>query len=106
MTTKIKRHSHNEEFGGYMEILITYILIINVFALFVSGYDKSAAIHNRRRIPEKSLFLLAVIGGSVGIYASMFLFRHKTRHISFMLGIPMIIAMQLALVWMFYLKNN
>lgn len=89
-----------------MEILITYILIINVFALCVSGYDKSAAIHNRRRIPEKFLFLLAVIGGSVGIYASMFLFRHKTRHISFMLGIPMIIAMQLALVWMFYLKNN
>lgn len=89
-----------------MEILITYILIINVFALFVSGYDKSAAIHDRRRIPEKFLFLLAVIGGSVGIYASMFLFRHKTRHISFMLGIPMIIAMQLALVWMFYLKNN
>lgn len=89
-----------------MEILIIYILIINVLAFCVSGYDKSAAIHNRIRIPEKSLFLLAVIGGSVGIYASMFLFRHKTKHVSFMLGIPAIIAIQIALVWLFYLKNN
>ncbi|NLE25992.1 MAG: DUF1294 domain-containing protein [Clostridiaceae bacterium] len=88
-----------------MEILIIYILIINVAAFCISGYDKSAAINNRRRIPEKTLFLLAVIGGSVGLYASMFLFRHKTKHASFMLGIPMIIAIQLALALLLYFKN-
>ncbi len=89
-----------------MELLITYILIVNVVAFCVSGFDKSAAIHNRSRIPEKILFLLAAIGGSVGIYASMFFFRHKTKHGSFMLGIPTIIVIQIALVWIFYLKNN
>lgn len=89
-----------------MELLIIYILIINVVAFCVSGLDKSAAIHNRSRVPEKTLFLLAAIGGSVGIYASMFLFRHKTKHVSFMLGIPMIIAIQIIFVWIFYIKNN
>jgi len=89
-----------------MEILINYIIIINALAFCVSGFDKYAAVHNYRRIPEKTLFLLAAIGGSLGIYSSMLLFRHKTRHISFMLGIPIIIAIQLALVWMFYLKNH
>ncbi len=89
-----------------MELLITYILIINVAAFCVSGFDKSAAIHHRSRIPEKTLFLLAAIGGSVGIYASMFFFRHKTKHLSFMLGIPTIILIQIALVWFFYIRNN
>lgn len=89
-----------------MELLTTYILIINMTAFCVSGIDKSAAIHNRGRIPEKTLFLLAVIGGSVGIYASMFLFRHKTKHISFMIGIPAIILIQIALFWIFYVINN
>ena len=89
-----------------MEIRITYIIIINAVAFCVSCFDKSAAVHNRRRIPEKTLFLLAAIGGSVGIYASMFLFRHKTRHVSFLLGIPLIIGIQLALACLIYLKNN
>jgi len=88
-----------------MEILITYIIIINALAFCVSGFDKYAAVHNYRRIPEKTLFLLAAIGGSLGIYISMLLFRHKTRHISFMLGIPIIIAIQLDLAWMFYIRN-
>lgn len=87
-----------------MEELIIYILIINVVSFCASGLDKSAAIHNRRRIPEKTLFFLAAIGGSVGIYASMFLFRHKTKHISFMLGIPVIILIQIALVYFLYQK--
>jgi len=89
-----------------MKILIIYIIIINALAFCVSGFDKYAAVRNRGRISEKTLFLLAAIGGSLGIYASMLLFRHKTRHVSFMLGIPTIIAMQLALVWVLYIKNN
>ncbi|MGI6085818.1 MAG: DUF1294 domain-containing protein [Acetivibrionales bacterium] len=88
-----------------MEFLMTYILIINTVAFCLSGIDKSASIHNRRRIPEKALFLLAAIGGSLGIYASMFFFRHKTRHISFMIGIPAIIIIQIALTWIFYLQK-
>jgi uncharacterized membrane protein YsdA (DUF1294 family) len=82
-----------------MKTLIIYIIIINILSFLVSGFDKTAAIYNWRRIPEKTLFLLAAIGGSVGIYASMLLFRHKTRHVSFMLGIPTIIVIQMALVW-------
>ncbi|MGI6123740.1 MAG: DUF1294 domain-containing protein [Acetivibrionales bacterium] len=88
-----------------MELFSTYILIINMVAFCVSGFDKSASIHNRRRIPEKTLFILAIIGGSVGIYASMYFFRHKTKHLSFIIGIPAIILIQLALVWIFFIKK-
>lgn len=77
-----------------------------MLAFFVSGFDKSAAIHNRYRVPEKTLFILAILGGSVGLYISMFMFRHKTKHASFMLGIPAIIIIQIVLAWFYFLKNK
>lgn len=74
------------------------ILIYNLLALLVMGYDKYQAVKRRWRVPEATLFLLALTGGSPGILAGMFLFRHKIRHKAFKLGIPLIIVVQWWLV--------
>lgn len=78
-----------------------YLLIANVLAFGVSAFDKYAAKRRgMRRVPEKTLFLLALLGGAAGLYVSMRLFRHKTHHRKFMVGIPVILIAQVALaVW-------
>ena len=62
------------------------------------GADKWKARHDNWRVPEKTLFLSAILGGSVGALAGMYLFRHKTKHLSFTIGMPVILALQIALV--------
>lgn len=81
--------------------LMTYLAAVNVVAFAVYGADKRRAKKERRRVPEKTLFLLAAIGGSLGAWAGMYAFRHKTRHWYFVWGIPAILAAQMALtVWL------
>jgi len=60
-----------------------------------------ASKHRKTRIPETTLLLLAALGGSLGLYLSMYLFRHKTKHAKFFLGVPAILLIQLALIWYF-----
>jgi len=84
-------------------ILFYYLCIINLLAALASLIDKMAAIRNRRRVPERTLLLLAIIGGSFGLYLSMYLFRHKTKHPKFYLGVPAIMIVQLFIAyWLFY----
>ncbi len=66
-----------------------YLLIVNVAAFAVYGADKLRARRGRWRVPEKTLFLLAIIGGSVGALLGMWCFHHKTRHWCFRYGIPL-----------------
>ncbi|MBC8569725.1 DUF1294 domain-containing protein [Zongyangia hominis] len=80
----------------------TAVGVMNLIAFFVCGWDKRAARKHRRRTPEKTLFLLAALGGSVGLYVGMLLFRHKTRHWYFMAGVPLIILAQAALLVLFH----
>ena len=81
--------------------LLLYLAAVNVVAFAVYGADKRRAKKGQRRVPEKTLFLLAIIGGSVGALAGMRVFRHKTRHWYFVWGIPAILAAQMALaVWL------
>jgi len=81
--------------------LLGYLVLVNLIAFTVYGADKRRARKDRRRVPEKTLFLLAIIGGSVGAFAGMRLFRHKTRHWYFVWGIPAIMVLQIALgVWL------
>ena len=81
--------------------LLLYLAAVNVVAFAVYGADKRRAKKERHRVPEKTLFLLAVIGGSVGALAGMRVFRHKTRHWYFVWGIPAILAAQIVLaVWL------
>jgi uncharacterized membrane protein YsdA (DUF1294 family) len=68
------------------------------------GIDKAKAKNRQRRVSEKTLFLLALVGGSVGIYAGMKKFRHKTKHKSFAIGIPLMIVIQFT-VLVFILLN-
>ncbi len=72
-----------------------YLAAVNLLTFALMGIDKSKARHGKRRIPEKTLFLSALIGGSVGAIAGMFSFRHKTRHWYFVVGLPAILLLQL-----------
>ena len=81
--------------------LLIYLAAVNVIAFVVYGADKRRAKKDKRRVPEKTLFLLAIIGGSAGAFAGMRIFRHKTRHWYFVWGIPAILAVQIALaLWL------
>ena len=71
-------------------ILLFYLLIINVIGLAIMGMDKSKAKRHAWRIPESSLFLVSLLGGSIGTWAGMYLFRHKTKHWYFVIGMPVI----------------
>ena len=85
---------------GFLAALV-YLALVNVIAFAVYGADKRRAKKDKRRVPEKTLFLLVIIGGSVGALAGMYTFRHKTRHWYFVWGIPAILAVQIALaVWL------
>ena len=78
-----------------------YLALVNLVAFVVYGADKRRARRDRRRVSEKTLFLLALAGGSAGAWAGMYTFRHKTRHWYFVWGIPAILLAQIALgVWL------
>ena len=78
-------------------LLMIYLVIINLIAFLTFGADKRRARRDRRRVRESTLFLLAAIGGSIGALRGMYVFRHKTRHWYFCVGIPAILILQIAL---------
>lgn len=81
-----------------MEIaLLLYLVIINAAALLLMLADKRRARKNLWRIPERTLLLCAALGGSLGSLAGMYLFRHKTLHPKFTIGVPLILAAQVIL---------
>lgn len=79
------------------KLLLIYLLIINALGCILMLADKIKARKNRWRIPEATLFLVAAIGGSIGSLAGMYLFRHKTRHLSFTVGMPLILVAQIVI---------
>ena len=81
----------------FLKILLGYLLAISVISIIVCIYDKIAAKHNpKHRTREATLLLLSALGGSVAMLITMLLIRHKTKHLKFMIGIPLIIALQAA----------
>lgn len=84
-----------------LKLVIIYLLVLTLATFIVCGIDKFAAKKQMRRVPEKTLFLLSAIGGSVGMFAGMLTFRHKTQHWYFKFGIPAIIIGQVVLVLLF-----
>lgn len=91
--------------GSPWTLLVGYLLIINLVAFFMMWSDKRRAKKEGvRRIPEKRLFLTALLGGSVGAILGMRTFRHKTKHWYFVWGMPAILIAQIALtVWLVWL---
>lgn len=80
----------------YHRIIGWYLLIVNVLAILVFGWDKLCAKKDRWRVPEPRLMLLAFLGGSLGALLAMKVFRHKTMHFKFKYGIPLILILQVA----------
>lgn len=80
-----------------LTILTIYLIFMNLLAFLLMGLDKSKARRNQWRIPEKTLFLSAILGGSIGSILGMQVFRHKTKHASFRIGMPCILIAQLGL---------
>lgn len=85
-----------------IHLIIYYLLIINVISLLAMGADKLKAKKRAWRIPESTLFTLAVFGGSVGAIIGMHLFHHKTRHWYFLYGMPCILVIQIIIVLALY----
>ena len=82
-------------------ILLIYLLAINLAGFLTMLADKRRAVKNKWRIKERTLFLLALAGGCAGCLAGMYAFRHKTKHWYFVLGMPLILVLQIALaVWL------
>lgn len=78
--------------------ILSYVGVINFIGLVIMGIDKLKAKKRAWRVPESTLFVIALIGGSLGTTIGMFLFRHKTRHWYFRYGMPAILIIQIAIV--------
>ena len=87
-----------------MEEIICYLLAVNIATFLLYGIDKYKAKKSKWRISEATLLTMAAIGGSIGAWAGMRLWHHKTMHKKFKYGIPIIIIMQVALA--VYLLTN
>ena len=84
-------------------ILVYWLILVNLAAFILYGYDKSCAKKNKRRVPERTLLFWAWIGGSIGAFLGMRFFHHKTRHRVFRYGVPALLILQIvagaALLW-------
>ena len=81
-----------------VSFLLLYLGAVNIIGFLIMGIDKLKARKRGFRIPEATLFLVALMGGSVGSLLGMYLFRHKTRHRKFTIGMPLILLLQIALI--------
>jgi uncharacterized membrane protein YsdA (DUF1294 family) len=79
-------------------VFLIYLVIINIVGFAIMGIDKSKAKKGKWRIPEKTLFAIAIIGGSIGTNLGMKHFRHKTAHKTFVYGMPAILIFQIIMV--------
>ena len=83
-----------------MTVLLLYFLIINIFTFLITGYDKFQARRHNRRIQESVLFILAFIGGTIGLLTGMFFFRHKTSKTTFIMKFSYIIIVQIVVIYL------
>ncbi|TCL60515.1 uncharacterized membrane protein YsdA (DUF1294 family) [Kineothrix alysoides] len=79
-------------------LLLVYFAAVNITGLCLMGLDKYKAKKQAWRIPESTLFIMAIIGGSIGCILGMYAFRHKTRHWYFVYGMPAILLLQIILI--------
>ncbi len=83
--------------SGIQYVIAAYFIIINLVGFALMGIDKRKARKHLWRIPEKTLFLASIIGGSVGTLLGMYVFHHKTKHWYFVVGMPLILIIHIAL---------
>ncbi len=87
-------------------LLIIYIIMINLIGFFIMGIDKRKARRGKWRVAERTLFTIALLFGSIGILTGMYVFRHKTKHLTFSIGIPAIMVIQLFLIGLLFSWNT
>ena len=92
--------------GTWLYVLVGYLVLINAITFAVYGADKRRARKDRWRVPERTLFLLAVLGGSLGALLGMHVFHHKTKHWYFRVFIPLILLLQIAIPVALWLHKN
>lgn len=81
-----------------MNFILIYLLIINAAGFLVMTIDKLYAKKNLWRVPERTLLGVAAFGGSIGVLSAMYTVRHKTKHMKFVIGVPLILAIQIGIV--------
>ena len=74
--------------------ILIYLVIINIIGFFIMWLDKRKAIKGKWRIPEKTLFIITALGGGVGTISAMYIFRHKTQKLNFVIGFPFITILE------------
>lgn len=87
-----------------MKIFLYYILIINLYGIYLMYIDKRKSKRGLWRVPESTLFLISSLLGSIGIWSGMYLFRHKTKHKKFTIGIPAILFFQIYIIFKYFYK--
>ena len=86
----------------HMDTIAAYLIFLNLVGFLIMGEDKRRAKMHRWRISERMLFLVSILGGSIGTWAGMYVFRHKTRHWYFVIGMPLILILQIAgAIWLY-----
>ena len=81
-----------------LKYFIIYLILINIIAFLTMFFDKRKAKYGKWRIPEQTLLILALIGGSIGSIIGMYTFRHKTKKLRFSIGFPVILILQIILL--------
>ena len=90
-----------------LSLVVLYVAVMSLISVIVCIYDKLISKREKveLRVPEKTLLILSALGGSVAMYLCMLLTRHKTKHVKFMLGIPLIIACHAVIVYLLFKYN-
>ena len=81
-----------------MKVILIYLFIMNATGFLVMTADKLFAKANAWRVPERTLLGVAAMGGSIGVWLAMYIVRHKTKHMKFVIGVPLILAIQIGSV--------
>lgn len=93
---------------GVIEIkyVVLYVILINMIGLAIMAVDKFKAQKGYWRIPEKTIFIVTLLGGGIGTIAGMYAFRHKTKKLKFTIGLPTILIAEIALIIYVYIKYS
>ncbi|MEC1548034.1 DUF1294 domain-containing protein [Bacillus rugosus] len=83
-------------------VIAVYLVLINLCGFWVMGVDKRKAQHNKWRISEERLWLIAIVFGALGVWLGMQTFRHKTKHTSFKYGVPLLLVIEAILIGIYY----
>lgn len=100
----IKTNAINFQDIFSVQNVIIYFIVINLIGFFIMWLDKRKAIKGAWRIPEKTLFIITALGGGIGTIAGMYIFRHKTQKIGFVIGFPFITILEIVTIIYFLIK--